>query len=74
MSQKPELVRDFKFSDGALIQLADKVILNGTRDSTELIPEGVTAARLTALGTQNDTFRNMEDDIEWTGLVGNKQK
>lgn len=72
MSQKPELIRDFKFSDGALIQLADKVILNGGRDSTELIPEGVTAARLTALGTQNDTFRNMEDDVEWTGIVGEK--
>ena len=72
MSQKPEVVREFKFSDGTLLQLADKVILNGTRDSTELIPEGVTAARLTALGTQNDTFRNMEDDIEWTGLVGEK--
>jgi len=70
MSKKPELIRSFNFSDGSLIQLADKVILNGTRDSTELIPEGVTAARLTALGTQNDTFRNMEDDIEWTGLVG----
>jgi hypothetical protein len=72
MSKKPELIRSFNFSDGSLIQLADKVILNGTRDDVELIPEGVTAQRLTDLGALNDTFRNMEDDVEWAGLVSEK--
>jgi hypothetical protein len=72
MSKKAEVVRDYNFSDAALMQLTDKVVINGTRDAAELVPQGVTATRLADLATDNDAFRDMEDDVEWAGLVSEK--
>jgi hypothetical protein len=72
MSKKPEEIRIFNFSDAALMQLADAVISTGRRDATELGPEGVTSTRLDDLETLNASFRDMEDDIEWAGLVSEK--
>ncbi|MCF8257022.1 MAG: carboxypeptidase-like regulatory domain-containing protein [Flavobacteriales bacterium] len=72
MSKKPESQRDYNFSDGVLMQLTDTVIGNGNRDTAELTPEGVTPARLTDLGTLNDTFRDMPDDVEWAGLLSER--
>jgi hypothetical protein len=72
MSKKEEAVRAYNFADASLMQLADEVVSNGTRDSAELTPQGVTAARLGDLAALNDTFRDMEDDEEWAGLVSEK--
>jgi len=70
--KKKEVVRDYTFSDGFLVQRTDKVIGDATRDSSELIPEGVTALRLTTLGNNRDTFDAMKDDEEWEGEVSEK--
>lgn len=74
MSGKTELKRTYRFSDGVLMQLADTVIRNATRDSAELDPLGVTTARLNALGALKETFRDMEDDVEWKGLVSERKE
>lgn len=72
MGKKKEVIRDYNFTDAVLTQLTDRTISNGTRDTAELDPQGVTAARLTALGLLNTDFLNMEDDEEWEGLVSEK--
>jgi len=64
--------RQYSFSDAMLLQLTDSVISNGTRDTVQLDPEGVTLTRLAALKTLNNNFLNMEDDVEWKGLVSIK--
>ncbi len=72
MPQKKEEVREYNFTDGVLSQLVDRTINNGTRDTAELDPQGVTAARLTALGDLNVLFLDMPDDEEMEGLVSEK--
>jgi len=72
MGKQKEEVREFNFADGVLAQLTDKVILNGTRDSVQLIPLGVTAARLSTLQDKRDDFMELPDDEEMKGLVGEK--
>jgi hypothetical protein len=74
MAQKEEAKRDYTFSDGTLIQLTDRTITFGTRDSAELGPQGVTAARLNSLGALNTNFLNMPDDEELEGLVSEKNE
>jgi hypothetical protein len=72
MGKKKEETRSYGMSDGALVELTDETILFGTRDTTELTPQGVTSARLDALGDNRDDFNAMEDDEEWSGLVSEK--
>lgn len=65
----PVAIRDFKFSDATLEQLADLTALNVTRDIAEFTPRGVTAATVTALEALRDAFSDTPTDIEARGLV-----
>jgi hypothetical protein len=72
MGKAQKTVRRYRLSDAALLQLADSVVTIATRDSAVLASRGVTPARLSDLAAMNDTFRHMEDDTEWKGLVAEK--
>lgn len=72
MAKKEEEKSEFNFSQAVLIQLTDSTISKATRDTAELTPQGVTPARLTALGTLNSDYLDMEDDEEWAGLLSEK--
>jgi hypothetical protein len=74
MAKEKEEVRIYSMSDGDMIQTVDDVIGSATRDTTELTPEGVDSARLTALEGKRDDFDEMEDDEEWEGFGKRKSR
>ena len=47
----------------------DAKIISATRDLTDLTPRGVTEARLEALQTANDAFKDLPTDEWWEGQV-----
>lgn len=72
MTKKAEVKRNYIFSDATSMKLTDTTISNGRRDIAELASQGVTTTRLDALEEKNEAFRDMEDDIEWAGLLSEK--
>ncbi|MES2620868.1 MAG: hypothetical protein V4615_08445, partial [Bacteroidota bacterium] len=61
--------RNNNLTDAELIQLIDEIILFATRDAAQLIPRGVTAARLTTLGLTKTTFQAMPTDTQMQGAI-----
>lgn len=64
-----EAVRDYKFSDGLLEQLADFTAGNLTRDLAELAARGITTSTVAALQNLRTDFTNTPTDTELRALV-----
>lgn len=62
MSRKPAPIRNYKFSDAELKQVADKMLNLIDRDRVEFTDLGFSAAKETEYKTLLDLFSNMETD------------
>ncbi len=62
MAKEIDALRDYKFEDAALVQLADTYASIATRDLTDLAAYGITAATIAALETRRDDFSAFPQD------------
>lgn len=62
MAKEIDALRDYKFEDAALVQLADTYASIATRDVADLTTYGITAATIAALETRRDDFSAFPQD------------
>ncbi len=62
------MTRNFKMSDGAAVQEADRVEDLALRDAAELAPYGIDAARVADLLAKRNAFNSFPKDVQMLGL------
>lgn len=65
--RREEPVRLYNMTDASLTQMIDEKIIFARRDAADLIPRGVTVAKVDALELDNEAFKNMEVDGQLQG-------
>ena len=66
---KDEIARDFRMSDGDLMQLGDKAVFLMNRDAPELLAYGIDAVDITFITDKTLDFKNFSSDEVLEGAV-----
>ncbi len=61
--------RNYKLSDGTLVQVSDSLVISGTRDLTDFATYGWDTARLDAIEDLRDEFDDLPTDEELMGAM-----